>query len=164
MIFRNLAAVFIFISLAGSSQSIDPTKVATVHVYRQGRLLVETSLSADGVRVVSLTPHQSATFYLAPGCHELTMQSGEISPVASFQAEAGQEYLFRLDYEHVVSSTSLRDLRMSLTMQPNIPAAEDVREVTIEQSKLLEILEKSGPRGLAPECSSEPGANPKAAE
>ena len=164
MIFRILAAVFIFTSLAGSSQSIDPTKVATVHVYRQGRLLVETSLSADGVRVVSLTPHQSATFYLAPGCHELTMQSGEISPVASFQAEAGQRYLFRLDYEHVVSSTSLRDLRVSLTMQPNIPAADDVREVTIEQSKLLEILEKSGPRGLAPECSSEPGANPKAAE
>lgn len=164
MISRIFTAVFFFTSLAGFSQSIDPAKVGTVHVYRQGRLLVTTSLSADGVGVVSLTPHQSATFYLAPGYHELTMQSGEISPMASFQAEAGQRYWFRLDYEHVVSATSLRDLSVSLTMQPNIPDADDVREVTIEQSKLLEILKKTGPHGLATEHSTLPGANPKAAE
>ena len=39
MVSRIFAAIFVFTSLAGFTQSIDSTKVATVHVYRQGRLL-----------------------------------------------------------------------------------------------------------------------------
>ena len=54
-----------------------------------------------------------------------------------------------MNYEHVVSATSLRDLSVSLTMQPKGPDADDVREVTMEQSKLLEILKKSSPHGFA---------------
>jgi hypothetical protein len=164
MISRIFTAIFLFTSLAGFPQSINPSKVATVHVYREGRLLVETSLSADGNAVASLTPHQSVTFYLAPGYHELTMQSGEISPMASFRAEVGQQYWFRLNYEHVVSATSLRDLSVSLTMQPKGPDADDVREVTMEQSKLLDILKKSGPHGFAVGVSAVPGATPNPAE
>ncbi len=148
MISRIFIALFLFPSLASFPQSINPSKVATVHVYRQDRLLVETSLSADGNKVVSLTPHQSVTFYLAPGYHELIMRSGEMSPRASFQAEAGKQYWFRLNYEHVVSPTSLRDVSVSLTMQPKGPDADDVREVTLGQGKLIEILKKSGPHGL----------------
>jgi hypothetical protein len=164
MISRIFTAIFLFTSLAGFPQSINPTKVATVHVYREGRLLAETSLSADGDKVVSLTPHQSVTFYLVPGYHELTMQSGEISPMASFRAEVGQQYWFRLNYEHVVSATSLRDLSVSLTMQPKGPDADDVREVTMEQSNLLDILENSIPHGFAIEGSAVPGATPNPAE
>jgi hypothetical protein len=95
---------------------------------------------ADGTKVVALTPHKSATFYLLPGYHELTMQAGEISPTASFKGVAGGEYYFQMDYEHVVSSTSLRDLKVSLSMQPNISGSEELREVSIDQSSLLEIL------------------------
>ncbi len=164
MVSRIFAAIFVFTSLAGFTQSIDSTKVATVHVYRQGRLLVETSLFADGNPVVSLTPYESATFYLHPGQHELAMQSGEISPSVSFLAEMGQEYWFRLNYEHVVSATSLRDLSVSLSMQRNIPDCDEIREVTIEQSKLLEILEKSGPRRLPNRFSRVPDERPRAAE
>ncbi len=114
MVSRIFAAMFLFTTLVGSAQSIDPTKVATVHVYRQGRLLVETSVSADGNPVVCLTPYESATFYLRPGRHELAMPSGEIKPSVSFLAEVGQQYWFKLNYEHVVSATSLRDLSVSL--------------------------------------------------
>ncbi len=164
MISRIFIALFLFPSLAGFPQSINPSKVTTVHVYRQGRLLVETSLSADGNKVVSLTPHQSVTFYLAPGYHELIMQSGEMSPMASFRAEVGQQYWFRLNYEHVVSPTSLRDLSVSLTMQPKGPDADDVREVTLGQGKLLELLKKSGPHGLEIGDSAAPGATPNPAQ
>ena len=164
MISRIFIALFLFPSLAGFPQSINPIKVATIHVYRQGRLSVETSLFADGNKVVSLTPHQSVTFYLAPGYHELIMQSGEMSPMASFRAEVGQQYWFRLNYEHVVSPTSLRDLSISLTMQPKGPDADDVREVTLGQGKLLEILRKSGPHGLAIGDSAAPGATPNPAQ
>jgi hypothetical protein len=149
MISRIFTVIFLFTSLAGFPQSINPTKVATVHVYREGRLLVETSLSADGNPVASLTPHQSVTFYLAPGYHELTMQSGEISPMASFRAEVGQQYWFRLNYEHIVSATSLREPSVSLTMQPNGPNEDDIRAVTMQQGKLLDILKKSSPHGFA---------------
>jgi hypothetical protein len=149
MIYRVLTVIFLFTSLTGFPQSINPSKVATVLVYREGRLLVETSLSVDGSKVVSLTPHQSVAFYLAPGYHELTMQSREMSPMASFQAEVGQQYWFRLNYEHVVSETSLRDLSVSLTMLPKGPDPDDVREVTMEQSELLDIVKKSAPRGFA---------------
>jgi hypothetical protein len=115
---RILAVVLCFSPLFGVAQSIDKSKVATVHVYRKGRLSVRVSLSADGTKIGSLTPHKMVTFYLFPGYHELILQSGETSPGASFKAKAGGEYFFRLDYEHVISATSLRDLSLSLTMQP----------------------------------------------
>jgi hypothetical protein len=164
MISRIFMSVFLFASLSGFTPSIDPSKVATVHVYRQGRLLVETSLSADGNAVASLTPHESVTFYLAPGYHELTMRSGEISPVVSFRGEAGREYWFRLDYEHVVSATSLREPSVSLTMEPKGPDEDDVRAVAIEQERLVDILKKSSPRGLAIEDVTLPGSTPNPAE
>jgi hypothetical protein len=146
---RKFASFLLFSSLL-AAQSIDATKVATVHVYRQGRLLIAVSVFADGSRVVSLTPHKDATFYLLPGYHELTMQSGEPSPTASFKAVAGKEYFFQLDYEHVVSATSLRELSVTLNMQPKITGADELREVTIDQDKLLEILSQSNPDGLEP--------------
>jgi len=90
MISRIFATIFLFASVAGLSQSIDTNKVATVHVYREGRLSVGNSLSADGNKVVSLNPHQSATFYLSPGYHNLIMQSREISPMATSRAQGGQ--------------------------------------------------------------------------
>jgi hypothetical protein len=114
---RILAVVLLFSPLFGIAQSIDTSKVATVHVYRKGRLLTGVSLSADGTKIASLSPHKIVTFYLFPGYHELTLQSGEISPSALFKAEPGGEYFFRLDYEHVISATSLRGLSLSLSMQ-----------------------------------------------
>jgi hypothetical protein len=118
LIARILTVVLLFSPLFGVAQSVDASKVATVHVYRKGRLSIGVSLSADGAKIASLTSHKIVTFYLLPGYHELTLQSGEISPSALFKAEAGGEYFFRLDYEHVVSATSLRDLSLSLSMQP----------------------------------------------
>jgi hypothetical protein len=164
MISRIFATVFLFASVAGFGQSINTSKVATVHVYREGRPLVETALSADGNKVVSLTPHQSATFYLAPGYHNLIMQSGEISPMATFRAQRGQQYWFRLDYEHVVSPTSLREPSVSLTMQPQNPNTDDVREVPIEEGKLFEILKKSDPHGFGIGDSAVLGATANPAE
>jgi hypothetical protein len=164
MISRILLAVFLFTSIAGFTQSIDPSKVATVHVYRQGRLLVETSLSVDGNAVASLTPHERVTFYLAPGYHELTMRSGEISSMVSFHAEVGRQYWFRLNYEHVVSATSLREPSVSLTMEPNEPNEDDIRAVLMMQGRLLDILRKSSPRGFAIENAILPDGDPSAAE
>jgi hypothetical protein len=164
MISRIFTAIFLFTSLAGFPQSINPTRVATVHVYREGRLLVETSLSADGNPVAFLTPHESVTFYLAPGYHELTMRSGEVSPMVSFQAEVGRQYWFRLNYEHVVSATSLREPSVSLTMQPNGPTDDDVRAVALQQGKLLDILWKSSPHGFARGDATVPDATPDPAE
>ena len=148
--FHRYFALFLLVSSLMTGQSIDSTKVATVHVYRQGRLLIAVSVVADGNRVVALTPPKSATVDLVPGYHELTMQSGEISPNVSFKAVAGKEYFFQMGYEHVVSPTSLRELSMTLTMQPKITGADELREVTIDQSKLLEILSQSNPDGLEP--------------
>ncbi len=162
MLCRMLSVLLLFSSLGG--QSVDTSKVATVHVYRQGRLLIGVSVFADGNKVVALTPHKSATFYLIPGYHELTMQSGEISPTASFKAVAGEEYFFQLDYEHVVSATSLRDLRVSLSMQPNMTGADELREVTIDQNTLLEILSQSNPDGLEPRDPILTDANTNPAE
>jgi hypothetical protein len=146
------------------AQTIDASKVGTVHVYREGRLLKGVSLFADGQNVGSLSPHQVATFYLVPGHHELTLQSGEICPRASFETRAGAEYFFRADYEYVVSATSLRDLRVSLSVQPNAGDADDLREMTIDESKLTEILAKSNPGGFAPLNSTSTGADTKTAE
>jgi hypothetical protein len=148
MRYRLLMTLLLFSSLG--SQAIDTSKVATVHVYRQGRLLVAVSVFADGNKVVALTPHNSATFYLLPGYHELTMQAGEISPTVSFKAVGGGEYYFQMDYEHVVSATSLRDLKVSLSVQSNITGSEELREVNIDQSSLLQILSQSNPDGLEP--------------
>jgi hypothetical protein len=148
MLYRNFGLCFLFSSLM-VGQSIDSSKVATVHVYRQGRLLNSVSVFADGNRVVALTPHESATFYLVPGYHELTMHFGEISPAASFKAVAGKEY-FLMEYEHVVSPTSLRDLSVTLSMQRKITGADELREVTIDQSNLLAILSQCNPDGLEP--------------
>jgi hypothetical protein len=146
---RNFALFLLFSSLL-AGQSIDTRKVATVHVYRQGRLLVAVSVLADGNRVVALTPHKSTTFYLLPGYHVLALQSGEMSPTAAFKAVAGKEYFFQLDYEHVVSSTSLRDLSVTLSMQPKITGADELREVEIDRATLLQILSQSNPDGLEP--------------
>lgn len=149
MLYRGFA-LFLILSSLTFGQCIDTREVATVHVYRRGRLLVAVSVLADGSKVVSLTPHKSATFYLVPGYHVLTLQSGESSPTASFKAVAGEEYFFQLDYEHVVSPTSLRDLSVTLSMQPKITAADELREVTIDQATLLQILSQSNPDGLEP--------------
>ncbi len=143
-------ALFFLLSPLMSAQTIDASKVATIQVYRQGRLLTSVSVFADGNRVVGLTPHKSATFYLAPGYHVLTMQSGETSPTASFKAVAGQQYIFQLSYEYVESATSVRALSVSLSMTPEIKSADELREVTIDPSKLLAVLARSNPDGLAP--------------
>ena len=149
MLHRCFALFFVISSLL-AAQSIETSKVATIHVYRQGRLLTAVSVFVDGTRVVALTPHKTATFYLVPGYHELTMQSGEITPTASFKAVAGKEYFFELEYEHVVSATSLRDLSVTLSMQPKMTGADELREVTIDQGSLLAILAQSNPDGLEP--------------
>ncbi len=160
---RFVAAAFLVSSMA-LAQTIDASKVGTVHVYREGRLLRGVSLYADGKNVTSLSPHRMATFYLVPGYHELVLQSGEICPKASFETRAGEEYFFRADYEYVVSATSLRDLKVSLSVQPNAGNAEDLREMTIDENKLTEILAQSNSRGLEPTDSTSTGANAKTAE
>ncbi len=164
MISHILTTLFLFTSLVGFTQTINPSKVATVHVYRRGRLLVDTLLSVDGNVVASVTPHESVTFYLAPGYHELAMRSGEISPMVSFGAEAGQQYWFQLNYEHVVSATSLREPSVSLTMEPKGPKDDDIRAVIIMQEKLLDILKKSSPGGFAVEDAILPGEATNPAE
>jgi hypothetical protein len=158
---RLIAAMFLASSLL-HAQSIDKSKVGTVHVYREGRLLAGVSVSADGNDIVSLTPHNMATFYLYPGYHELTLRAGEISPRASFTAAPGDEYFFKVDYEHVVSATSLRDLKVSLSLEPNTGDADELREVKIDESKLMDILERSNPRGVEPVNSTTGAANVQA--
>lgn len=159
---RLVAAVFL-VSTMALAQTIDASKVGTVHVYREGRLLKGVSLFADGQNVASLSPHQMATFYLLPGYHELVLQSGEICPRASFETHAGGEYFFRADYEYVVSATSLRDLRVSLSMQPNAGDPENLREMTIDESKLTQILTNSNPGGHGPTDSTSTDANANSA-
>ncbi len=160
---RMIAAMFLASSLL-HAQSIDTSKVGTVHVYREGRLLIGVSLSADGNDIVSLTPHNSATFYLYPGYHELTLRAGEISPRASFTVTPGAEYFFKVDYEHVVSATSLRDLKVSLSSEPNAGDPDELREVKINQSKLMDILEQSNPRRIEPANSATNASNGQAAQ
>jgi hypothetical protein len=160
---RIVAAVFLLSSVL-SAQSVDTSTVGTIHVYREGRLLVGVSLAVDGNDIVSLTPNKIATFYVFPGYHELTLRSGEISPTASFKAERGEEYFFKVDYEHVVSATSLRDLRVSLSLQPNTGDADELREVPIDLSKLMQILALSNPRGLEPATSTARDPNIHASE
>jgi hypothetical protein len=160
---RIFTAVFLLSSLL-RAQSIDTSKVGTVHVYREGRLLVGVSLSADGNDIVSLTPHKIATFYLFPGYHELTLRAGEISPTASFKVQPGEEYFFKVDYEHVVSPTSLRDLRVGLSLQPNTGDAVELREVTIDPSKLIQVLALSNPLGSGPAVSTPSDSSSHASE
>jgi hypothetical protein len=160
---RIVAAVFLLSSLL-PAQSIDTSKVGTVHVYREGRLLVGVSLSVDGNDVVSLTPHKIATFYLYPGYHELTLRAGEISPMASFEAEAGEEYFFKVDYEHVVSATSLRDLRVSLSLEPDTGDADELRDVTIDSGQLMQILALSKPHRREPAIATTRDSDSQASE
>ena len=94
---RIVAAVFLLSSVL-SAQSVDTSTVGTIHVYREGRLLVGVSLAVDGNDIVSLTPNKIETFYVFPGYHELTLRAGEISPTASFKAERGEEYFFKVGY------------------------------------------------------------------
>jgi hypothetical protein len=155
-----IAGVFLVSSLL-HAQSVDTSKVGTVHVYREGRLLIGISVSADGKDVVSLSPHNIATFYVSPGHHELTLRAGEISPGASFTAAPGEEYFFKVDYEHVVSA---RDLKMSLRMEPNTADADELREVKTDQSKLMYILESSNPREAEPANSTTSPSNIQAAQ
>jgi hypothetical protein len=115
---RILAVVCLFSPLLGVAQSTDTSKVATVHVCRKGLPVIGVSLSVDGSKIGSLFSHQDVTFHVFPGYHELTLQSGEISPSALFKAEAGREYFFRLEYEQVVFATSLRGSSLSPSMQP----------------------------------------------
>jgi hypothetical protein len=162
--FFRIFAMFFLLSAVTFGQSIDPGKVAIVHVYRQGRLLIAVMVSADGNKITSLYPQKMATFYLAPGYHELTMGSPESSPSATFDAEAGREYFFHVDYEHVVSATSIRDLKESLSLEPGIADAVGLREVTIDPEKLMQILAQSNPSGAAPKDPSSTDANAKPAE
>jgi hypothetical protein len=122
---RLIAALFLSSSLL-LAQSIDASKVGTVHVCRQGEF--EVSLSVDGNHVVSLNRDKAATFYVLPGYHELALRSGEISPSASFKAAPGGEYFFTVNYERIASRSSSRDLRVSLSMQPNAGAKGEPRE------------------------------------
>ncbi len=55
-----------------------------------------------------------------------------------------------MSYEHAVSPTSLRELSVSLSLQPKVVGAEEVREVKIDQAILLQILAQSNPDGLEP--------------
>jgi hypothetical protein len=59
---RMIAAMFLASSLL-HAESIDTGKVGTVHVYREGRLFIGVSVSADGNDIVSPTPHNSATLW-----------------------------------------------------------------------------------------------------
>ena len=61
MLYRVFALCFLFSPLM-IGQSIDSSKVATVHVYRQSELLIAVSVFADGNNMVALTPYKSATF------------------------------------------------------------------------------------------------------
>jgi hypothetical protein len=160
---RMIAAMFLVSSLL-QAQSIDTSKVGTVHVYREGRLLIGVSVSADGNNIVSLAPDDIATFYLYPGYHELTLRAGEISPSASFTTAPGEEYFFKVDYEHVISATSPRDLKVSLSMEPNTGDADELRAVKIDQSKLMDVLEQSNPRGVEPANSTTSVSNIHAAK
>lgn len=160
----RIAAVVFLLSSLVPAQSIDTSKVGTVHVYREGRLLVGVCLSVDGNDIVSLTPHKIAKFYLYPGYHELTLRAGEISPMASFKVEPGEEYFFKVDYEHVVSATSLRDLRVSLNLEPGTGDADELREVTIDLSQLMQILAESNPHGLEPDSSTTHDSSSQATE
>jgi hypothetical protein len=126
---RLIAAVFLSSSLL-LAQSIDASKVGTVHVCREGKF--DVSLSVDGKHIVSLNRDKIATFYVLPGYHELALRSGEISPSASFKAAPGGEYFFNVNYEQVVSAKSPRDLRVSLSMQSNVVATGELRAAKMD--------------------------------
>ncbi|MEA2258218.1 MAG: hypothetical protein QOJ51_1043 [Acidobacteriaceae bacterium] len=64
---RLIAALFLSSSLL-TAQSIDASKVGTVHVSREGRF--EVSMSVDGKDIVSPNRDKVATFYVLPGYHQ----------------------------------------------------------------------------------------------
>lgn len=122
---RLIAALFLSSSLL-PAQSIDASKVGTVHVSREGRF--EVSMTVDGKDIVSPNHDKSATFYVLPGYHKLTLGSGEISPSASFRAVPGREYFFKVNYERVVSARTPGDLRVSLSIQPDAGGTGELPE------------------------------------
>lgn len=126
---RLIAALFLSSSLL-TAQSIDASKVGTVHVSREGRF--EVSMSVDGKDIVSPNRDKVATFYVLPGYHQLALRSGEISPSAAFKVVTGGEYFFKVNYERVVSARTPGDLRVSLSMQPNAGGTGEVRETRMD--------------------------------
>jgi hypothetical protein len=122
---RLIAALFLSSSLL-PAQSIDASKVGTVHVSREGRL--EVSMSVDGKDIASPNRDKVATFYVLPGYHQLTLRSGEISPSASFMAAPGEDYFFKVKYERVVSVRTSGDLKVSLSMEPNAGDTGELRK------------------------------------
>jgi len=133
-----------------SAQTIDTTKVATVHVYRQGRFSIGFPLLVDGNKVESLGLHKILTFYVAPGYHEVSTRLGPNSPTVAFTAEGGQDYFFQMDYEHAMFPTSPSQISLTLTQQQGIVDQEKLQEEKIDAKKLDEILAKSNPLGLEP--------------
>ena len=121
---RLITALFLSSSLL-AAEATNAGKVSTVHVRREGRF--EVSLSLDGNDIGSLNGDKLATFYVLPGYHQLVLRSGEISPIASFEAAPGGEYFFKVSYDHVVSEKSPRGLRVSLTTEPATGAAGELR-------------------------------------
>jgi hypothetical protein len=126
---RLIAALFLSSSLL-TAQSIDASKVGTVHVSREGRF--EVSMSVDGKDIVSPNRDKVATFYVLPGYHQLALRSGEISPSAVFKVVPGGEYFFKVNYERVVSARTPGDLRVSLSMQPNAGGTGELRETRMD--------------------------------
>jgi hypothetical protein len=126
---RLIAALFLSSSLL-PAQSIDASKVGTVHVCRGGRF--EVSLSVDGKDIVPPNRDRIATFYVLPGYHQLVLRSGEISPSASFKAAPGGEYFFNVNYQRVVSAGTTGDLRVSLGMQSNAGGTGEFRETKMD--------------------------------
>lgn len=134
--------------LSISAQNIDTTKVATVHVYSQGRWAAGGfRISVDGNTLKSLGNHKIATFYISAGYHEISARFTN-SPIAAFKAEAGKEYFFQMDFEHGFSNLS--PMSLTLTQQNGIVDRENLKEEKIDSAKLNEILEKCNPNGLEP--------------
>jgi hypothetical protein len=129
---RLIAALFLSSSLL-PAQSIDASKVGTVHVCREGRF--EVSVSIDGKNIASPKRDKIATFYVLPGYHQLTLRSGEISPSASFNAAPGGEYFFQVNYERLVSAGAPGDLRVSLSMKSNAAATGELRNARMDSKR-----------------------------
>jgi hypothetical protein len=107
-----------FLAFAGRGAAHPRKQIRHSPCLPQGRIVIGVSLSVGASKIGSLASHKGVALYVFPGYHELTRQSGEISPSALFKTEAGGEYFFRLEYEQVVASTSLRGSILSLSMQP----------------------------------------------
>jgi hypothetical protein len=143
-----LVNFFLLPSLSISAQNVDSTKVATVHVYRQGRFSVGLPVAVDGNKIASLGLHKILTFYVSPGYHEVNSRVGQFNPTVSFKAEAGQDYFFQMDWEHGL--TTFSPMSLTLTQQNGIVDREKLKEENLDSARLNEILEKCNPKGLEP--------------